>query len=123
MAWHIPPGEENNFIDGRTHEHHVRFVNQVTGGEHHLIIRLGVDACPHCSRAHSKDDLGFADPHAIVQQEMEMLEANHAALMDYSDKHGVSIRVGEHHTYAPEGRKLIQRHGERHLTPPRKVQK
>jgi len=121
--WHIPNDEEHNHIDGRTHEHHIHMVNDVTGGQHDIILRLGVDSCPHCKRPYPKDDLGQLDHIQAIQEALEMLEKNHAAVMDYAAQRGIPIKVGPLHSRVPNGHRLAQSGKHKMLIPPRKQDK
>lgn len=90
--WQKAAGHHNDHIDGRTGVHHITLENTATGGVHHLQIPLGAEVCPECSRAHHRDDLGGVDPKEVVAAELEMLAANHDALVDYAARHGVPIK-------------------------------
>lgn len=90
--WKKKAGPEHDHIDARTGIHHIHLDNPVTGGEHHLLIPLRAETCPHCSRPHPQDDLGAVDPKAVVQEALDMLTANHKAVLDYAAKHGIHVK-------------------------------
>jgi len=102
MSWQRAAGAESNHIDGRTGVHHIRLENTATGGEHLLHIRLGTESCPQCKRPYTKDSLGAVDPKAVVAEAMTMLQANHAAVLAYAERHGVPIKTALIRPTAPE---------------------
>lgn len=120
MAWQVREGHEHNFIDGRTHVHHVHFFNRVTGGEHELQLLLGCPKCPACQRPFKQSDLSTLDPAAEINKTLSHLMANHNALMDYAARHGHAIRLGPLANHVPHGHKIvISPDSTRHLHVPR----
>jgi hypothetical protein len=117
MSWRKRSGHEHDHIDGRTGIHHIRLENTATGGEHHLQILLGVDACPHCSRPHPKDELGSLDPKAIIADALDMLKANHQAVLDYAAKHDIPVRTSLVTPSIPEGYRILGRGDNQLLVP------
>ena len=107
-VWAVRPGHEHNHIDGRTHVHHIHLFNQVTGGEHHLQILLGVPQCRDCGRPFAQNDLGLVDPVAEINSALEALEANHQALASYAGTHGVKVKLGPLASLVPQGHGVIK---------------
>jgi hypothetical protein len=105
-VWAVRQGPEHNHIDGRTHVHHIHLFNQVTGGEHNIDLLLGSPQCRECGRPFAQSDLGGLDPAAEINAALEMLHANHTAIMAYAGKHGVPIRIGPLHSLIPTGHKV-----------------
>jgi hypothetical protein len=106
MTWGIRQGYEHNFIDGRTHVHHVHLFNQVTGGEHNVDLLLGCPKCRECGRPYAQDDLGHLDPAAEINAILETLSANHAAVLNYAGKHQIPVRLGALASIVPAGHKV-----------------
>ena len=94
MTWGIRPGYEHNFIDGRTHVHHIHFLNGVTGGEHEVQLVLGCPSCPTCKRPFARESLNVLNPIEEAQKAMDALEANYKALVDYVNRWKVPVRIG-----------------------------
>lgn len=114
MSWRKASGHENDHIDGRMGVHFIRLENTATGGVHELHIRLGVDFCPHCTRPFPKAESGVFDPKAIVADALEMLAANHQAVLDYAKTHSVPIRTALPNATVPDGLRL-QKSGDAHV--------
>ena len=106
MSWSVRSGHEHNFIDGRTHVHHIHLFNQVTGGEHSLELLLGCPTCPACKRPFEQSDLSLLDPNAEVEKHLAILGKNHEALMAYASRGSHMIRVGPLANFVPYGHKL-----------------
>lgn len=120
--WSVRQGHEHNYIDGRTHVHHVHLANAVTGGEFNLELLLGCSACPSCKRPFIQSDLSGLDPAAEINEALSDLMANHSALMEYAGKHGHPIRLGPLAEHLPAGHRITVHGGHRLLHAPR-VQK
>jgi hypothetical protein len=119
MSWAVRQGHEHNYIDGRTHVHHVHLFNQVTGGEHHIQLLLGAPSCRECGRPFAQSDLGGLDPAAEINAALETLQANHAAIMSYTAKHGHPIKLGPLATIVPAGHKVTTHGAAKMLHVPR----
>ena len=108
-VWALRPGEEHNFIDGRTHVHHLHLFNQVTGGEHNIDVLLHAAKCRVCGRPFP--NLADGDTSATVAskilEELQILEENHARLMAYAAKVGVPIRLGALASHVPHGHSVV----------------
>lgn len=104
--WTVRPGHEHNYIDGRTHVHHVHLFNAVTGGEHNLELLLGCPSCPSCNRPFEQSDLSLLDPKAEIAGQIATLTQNHQALMAYINKHGHPVRLGPLATSVPGGHRI-----------------
>lgn len=92
--WQKRAGHEHDHIDARTGVHHISLHNPHTEGEHLLHIHMGLDGCPTCGRPYPRDGVGQIDPAAIVREALELLESNHAAVMQYAAKHGIALKIG-----------------------------
>lgn len=63
------------------------------GKKQHLVqIAVGHDSCPACGAVHPKTELGEIDPKALVAQVNEQLNASHAAMLAYAQKHGIPVK-------------------------------
>jgi hypothetical protein len=118
-VWGVRPGPEHNYIDGRTHVHHVHLFNQVTGGEHNVDLLLGCAKCRECGRPYEQSDLGDLDPAKEVNNQLSILQQNHAALMKYAGNHGVPINLGPLASIIPQGHRVTAHLGSRMLHSPR----
>jgi hypothetical protein len=117
--WNVLEGPHHNYIDGRTHVHHVHLFNQVTGGEHEIQLLLHTPVCRECNRPFPQSDLGGLDPYLTISQVLSDLTLNHGAIMKYIQKHGIPVKLGPKANYVPPSHKLTT-HGEiRMLHPPR----
>lgn len=117
--WQPRQGMEHNYIDGRTHVHHVHFYNSVTGGEHQVQLLLGPSACGVCGRPFEQSDLGSLDPLAETQAVLINLKANHDHLMAYIKRHGVPVMLGPLAHQVPDNQRHAVVSGNKMLLPPR----
>lgn len=106
MSWQVRAGHDHNFIDGRTHVHHIHLFNQVTGGEHNLEILLGCPMCPTCRRPFEQSDLLGLDPASEINKALSILTFNHLALMGHAQRNSVPIRLGPLAEQVPLGHKI-----------------
>ena len=118
--WNILEGPEHNFIDGRTHVHHVHLFNRVTGGEHEVQLLLHTPTCRECNRPFEQSDLSMLDPHAETEKVLKILHQNHGAIMDYVGQHGIPIRLGPKANLVLAGHKTVIRGNTTLLHVPRK---
>ena len=109
-VWAVRPGHEHNHIDGRTHVHHIHLFNQVTGGEHNIDLLLHAPKCRECGRAfpNGATPVDIAESVAVeIENQFNILEANHAAIMDYAGRTGLPIRLGPLASHRPPGHAIL----------------
>lgn len=89
MAWK----KDREFIDAQTGAHVQVLKNKETGVEHITQIMLAHTACHSCGSAHARPEAADEiNPKAKLEADIEMLNASHAAVKAYAEKHKVQIR-------------------------------
>lgn len=135
MSWQKKAGHDHDHIDGRTLVHNIHLFNSATGAEHNLHIQLKQPCCMTCRRPWSQADLAawmglepgtpaYREPTDLhpgdaLEEALEMLNPNHAAILEYSKRHNIPILLGDLASTAPDGHKAINAQGRRFLIPPR----
>jgi len=87
MSWR----KAEEFLDKKTGEHCIRLHEPDTDAEHHVVIHVGHDACPHCGHVRPKNNLDELDPKALIADELDALEQSHAQAHSYAQKHSVPV--------------------------------
>jgi uncharacterized protein (UPF0212 family) len=78
------------FVDTRSGFHVVRLRRDTDGHEHLVQVAIGHSACPACGSVRAS--MGReVDPKQVVADVIADLEASHAAMLAYAEKHGVKV--------------------------------
>jgi hypothetical protein len=79
------------FVDTKSGMHVIRLRRNTDGHEHLVQIFIGHDGCPACGHVRAGDGTGL-DPGKVVADVITDLAASYLGMLDYAQKHGVSIR-------------------------------
>jgi hypothetical protein len=71
---------------------HVIELRNEHGHQHLVQIPIAHDSCPACGHVHPKTGLDEIDPKALVAQVVESLNASHANMLAYAQKHGLKVK-------------------------------
>lgn len=61
------------------------------GHDHHVQVKLALDACPCCGRAYPMNGDGFPDVAAIAQQVMQELDEQFDKVLPHFEAHGADM--------------------------------